>query len=569
MTRGLIVAVPLALLLAGCAGADVVRVVPVFPEGDPAAARVSDLDIYVFAASDEVCRDLVAWRTAVCGRACTPPPIPAGATPIAVPRNADGTWTAARIEADGDRDIVVVVRDEEGEPVFYGCGTAGLDDTEIRLFRPWCDTGACIDQFHPACPVAIDCTVAPEEDPDRLGPPRCVPLAAVVWSFEQDGTSCEPTSGTLGGPCRPARIVCEPDRFVPVADGICPAAGATECGATLADDLDCDRSFPGPCGSCTPGTTARCGPPGGCAGISQCTASGTFGVCQLPDGTVETCDGTDEDCDGIPDDGDPHALAACNAGRVAGAPLADACAAGSCECGGGAPCAGTDACCGGACVDVTTDLGHCGRCNAACPSGLTCAGGYCVPAGCDAEVCGGGDEDCDGVDDTVDPDAIDDCNAAAPTRPVADACTAAGCRCGTSPACAAPRQCCGGRCVDTQTSDVHCGSCGNACTSGMECRSGTCRRCGPETCGRGDEDCDGVPDISDPDAVANCNEIQPPDAPIADACEGATCRCGGAAACTGGLACCGSVCVDITTDEMHCGGCGFTCAGTCVGGGCT
>jgi len=72
---------------------------------------------------------------------------------------------------------------------------------------------------------------------------------------------------------------------------------------------------------------------------------------------------------------------------------------------------------------------------------------------------------------------------------------------------------CGGSCVDTQTSAVHCGGCYKTC-------NGTC--------------------------------------------------VGGVCQCTGGLTSCSGQCVDLQTSSMNCGGCGTTCGGgmTCQAGKC-
>jgi hypothetical protein len=35
--------------------------------------------------------------------------------------------------------------------------------------------------------------------------------------------------------------------------------------------------------------------------------------------------------------------------------------------------------CGGACIDIRTDVTHCGSCNIVCLVGQTCKGGHCGP----------------------------------------------------------------------------------------------------------------------------------------------------------------------------------------------
>lgn len=52
---------------------------------------------------------------------------------------------------------------------------------------------------------------------------------------------------------------------------------------------------------------------------------------------------------------------------------------------------------------------------------------------------------------------------------------------GSSCPCAPPLTCCGGRCVDIQTDELHCGACNSACQANRECRSGMCM-CGSSLC---------------------------------------------------------------------------------------
>lgn len=85
---------------------------------------------------------------------------------------------------------------------------------------------------------------------------------------------------------------------------------------------------------------------------------------------------------------------------------------------------------------------------------------------------------------------------------------------------------CGDQCVDTASSVHHCGSCGNVCPGGFECRQGTCA---------------------------------PPAGACIPACEaGARCE-DGTCVCDAGLARCSSGCVDLSSDVASCGACGRVC----------
>ncbi|WP_199873496.1 hypothetical protein [Ideonella sp. A 288] len=54
------------------------------------------------------------------------------------------------------------------------------------------------------------------------------------------------------------------------------------------------------------------------------------------------------------------------------------------------------------------------------------------------------------------------------------------------PTCRSGQTACGNRCVDTQTDNAHCGSCGHACSAGAQCSAGACAtpaaKCGTQTC---------------------------------------------------------------------------------------
>ena len=275
------------------------------PEGDAdARGRLAVLEVEVWGPEVEACRALIGWRRSVCGSACTPPPMPSG-QPMSSTQitQMDGAFVTADLALDGDGPWEVLVRglDDTGAAFLYGCrAVASEQPADVRLFRPWCDTLACAGQFHPRCPVEIDCDAS--DDRDGLGPPTCRPLVPVIFEWEQGGTSCEPGAAGHLAPCRQARIECRAGVTAPETDGICPQADDPTCGGTLADDLDCDGRFPGPCEPCMPGETTACGS-GACAPIATCEASGTYGDCVLPTGGEESCGGGDEDCDGIVDNG--------------------------------------------------------------------------------------------------------------------------------------------------------------------------------------------------------------------------------------------------------------------------
>jgi hypothetical protein len=77
---------------------------------------------------------------------------------------------------------------------------------------------------------------------------------------------------------------------------------------------------------------------------------------------------------------------------------------------GGMMCPAGEALCGDNCVNLQTDDAHCGKCDSACPTGISCSmgvcscpsgetfcGGNCIPVLADDKNCGGCDHDCLGA----------------------------------------------------------------------------------------------------------------------------------------------------------------------------
>jgi hypothetical protein len=119
-----------------------------------------------------------------------------------------------------------------------------------------------------------------------------------------------------------------------------------------------------------------------------------------------------------------------------------------------------ETCSGDACVDLDTDIQHCGACDNACPAGISCTAGSCTcPAG--QQLCG---DVC--LDTQADPQNCGGCgDACAPNK----VCWMGVC----ADTCGDLSDCSGG-CVDTQTNLDHCGACDNACEIGNACEMGGC-----------------------------------------------------------------------------------------------
>lgn len=163
------------------------------------------------------------------------------------------------------------------------------------------------------------------------------------------------------------RVTCESDGDCPT--GTCLASGI--CGLACATNAGCPGFAPWTCENV--GTERQC-------------------VCS-PKGQ-DICNGQDDDCNGLVDD----AVNACAAGSV--------CEAGECVC--------TEAnMCGGKCVDLASDVAHCGGCGRECMPGSICDDGTCICTGVicnnacvdldnDANNCGGCGKRCGTLGECVD-----------------------------------------------------------------------------------------------------------------------------------------------------------------------
>jgi len=119
--------------------------------------------------------------------------------------------------------------------------------------------------------------------------------------------------------------------------------------------------------------------------------------------------------------------------------------------------------CGGtACVDLQTNVEHCGSCDQACGATATCVDGTCACPG-DLFAC---DLSC--VDLDSDPANCGTCGSE---------CGDLFCLQGDCSADCGEMSECGGACVDLLNDSNHCGACDKACGPGASCLDGQCQ-CG-------------------------------------------------------------------------------------------
>jgi hypothetical protein len=276
---------------------------------------------------------------------------------------------------------------------------------------------------------------------------------------------------------------------------------------------------------------------------------------------------------------DPRHCGACGNACPARANSSPRCVQGGC---GIACAAGWGDCDGNAANGCETNLlssrSHCGFCGAACAAPPN-AEGVCEGGRCQVR-CAAGFGDCDGdasngCEHNVsnDPGNCGACLNRCP-RPANALPTCAGgfcgraCNVGWGDCDGAPQNGCE---VNLFSTRERCGSCGNACANGQQCRGGVCTRClaseqdftncgglvGTIVC---DVDLDG-----DAGSCGACGQRCPQQAQpqlhafYSNACGGSTCEM----TCDPGWANCDfnwqNGCeTNITCDGQHCGGCGFT-----------
>ncbi len=335
----------------------------------------------------------------------------------------------------------------------------------------------------------------------------------------------------------------------------CSGAASTMCNGSCVDT----QTDPGHCGACG----------NACAAGSTCEA----GVCTCQGPKTQTCGncGTQSrtcpagvwsawsDCTETPPDAcGPGATKACdiNGSETCGTD----CKWSACTCNPG------DTLCGTACVNEQSDPQNCGSCGFACPSGGQCVGGTCAcPLG--RHACGGdggGGGACDSNLSLITCGSA--CNSPCPV-PANGTAACDGVTCGIN--CNMGFSACGGVCVNEQTDNANCGSCGNVCSTsdpnaaGDSCNGrGTC----VVTCKMGYTLCNGVC-VNEKIDNANCGACGNACTTSDPNATGASCNGSGVCvtACKMGDTLCGGVCVNEKTDTANCGTCSNICASVANG----
>ncbi|MBN2196302.1 MAG: hypothetical protein JW751_26045 [Polyangiaceae bacterium] len=278
----------------------------------------------------------------------------------------------------------------------------------------------------------------------------------------------------------------------------------------------------------------------------------------------------DGDCNGLDCD---TTLALCT-GCVENeeCPLGTTCSDGTCVfgCSDSSTCPTGWECCDETCVNPLTNADHCGDCGQACE--IENATPACVDGDCAIGECDEGYSDCDEEvangcesDPQSDPDNCGECGAACARS---QACLAGACG---QPPCGSGYEDCNGLASDgcetnTQVSEAHCGVCHHPCSTvhgEPECRSGSCSIVCDDNWGNCDDDATNGCETTLNTTEAHCGACgQACTNPHGEtSCEAGRCvpQCAPHYASCDGNSTNGCE-TNLETDPTHCGECGEPCA---------
>lgn len=440
-----------------------------------------------------------------------------------------------------------------------------------------CASGHCADGV--CCNAVCGGGCQSCNQPGHLG--ACTSTSTPVASHggcASDGSVCKGTCNGVSGACT-----------YPSAATTCRAASCANGTATLM--AHCDGA-----GHCPAATTVICDPyicgptacASSCAGDPGCAADGYCdlsvnpGVCRqdLANGVACARDAQCASnhcvngacCDSVCVGATPGGCQTCATGTCGAVSAGAPCTGGVCD-GNGTCVACVDAtncptranasatCVGGICgftcnagfadcngdpsdgceVDLTSNVNHCGDCTTACGPTATCDNGLCnTPATC-----------FDGFKNEGETDI--DCGG--PNCPPC----ASGKTCLQGPDCQSGLCCGAGVCVDSSNSN--CGACGNVCSGGMGCVSGSCQ-CPPNQTNCGGTCADTLTDANN---CGSCAHV----CPSGQICQSGACVAttkGNGQPCVSGTECTSTHCADGVCCDAACTGVCQACSAAKTGG---
>ena len=367
--------------------------------------------------------------------------------------------------------------------------TTGCDDKNP------CPTGqVCNNATHGCvqCNMDNDCSG---------GTPHCAPNNICVGCVTDDhcgaGMVCH-SAGCVSG-CSGAHPVCPNGEVCAVQSGACVGC---------ISDGDCKNSGTPRC-DVTSNTCVTCLPANdNCPSGQYCVVESCMAGCKGDNdcmGATPRCSLGTHTCVACVDD------TSCALGQIC---MSQKCVAG---CDGNHACQAGLGCCAGGCISVLSDAKNCGACGNACPSGNGCCGGACVPFNTTTN-CGACGNACPDIANgsracTANACAVGGCNGSfldcdkkidngCEVNGASDAmnCGACGAACGPTVT-NGTAQCASGVCnltcstgfkdcnskasdgceINVLTDVKNCGTCGNACMTGVMCNNGLCG--GATSCG--------------------------------------------------------------------------------------
>ena len=400
-----------------------------------------------------------------------------------------------------------------------------------------CCAGSCID----VSSDVTNCGTCGNTCP--MGNNCCAGICSDPTSDEANCNGCGNACNTGEGCCSSACIDVQADTSNCGDCGVTCGAGENCCSGSCSDPL-ADESN---CGGC--GTVCNAG--------EECAE----GICCLSGQT--NCSGACADLQT-----DPDHCGACDAGCQAG----EVCSAGVC----GPACGAGETDCGGSCVDLQTDAAHCGACDNACTYANAqgvCSAGVCGLGACDNlwGNCDGDDQNGCERDLSTDLQHCGACDAACAFDNAAASCAAGVCSmgacdagyadCDTNPATG---------CEADLSAPGTCGDCDTSCSydhAAAACNNGACEIGACDTgWGNCDSDDQNGCETDVRENTSHCGACGNPCQP------GQVCTAGACAdECPAGETKCEDVCADLQTSELHCGACDNACspgeecsAGACV-----
>lgn len=237
-------------------------------------------------------------------------------------------------------------------------------------------------------------------------------------------------------------------------------------------------------------------------------------------------------------------------------------------------------CCNNTCVDISSNVRHCGKCDEICSVGHICFEGKCVlscPAS--APECGSGsnrtccslhccNENC--VDLQNNPKHCGMCNLQCTKGEICFqgrcqiSCPPGSPHCGPpEKAICCPYQCCNEVCVDVKNHRYHCGDCNKPCSPGEICVQGHCILSCPTnspSCGVAGKEvccphsCCNYFCIDTKNHREHCGACNKPCEP-GQYCENGVCQF----SCPQTQRLCGNQCVNLQINPQHCGACYAAC----------